>query len=60
MFGDGCIFPIVETGAPQLFVIERETQRSNKMQTGAGIRAKAYDISSVRWNFWLEKDQVKH
>ena len=50
---------IVESGPPQTAIRPFESKRSDQVQMGAGIRAKADDIACIWWNFRLEEHNVE-
>src|SRR6185369_11280734 len=58
--GDRGEFVIVQSGAYQLLVIQRKSQRLYKMQHGAGIGAEPDDVAGVRRNFRLIQNDVEH
>ena len=53
-------FPVIESGPAQLAIINFKTQRMNQVQGTAGIGAKAYDITGIRWYLGLVKHNMKH
>ena len=50
---DVSVLAIVETCAPELFVIELESKWMNQVQNHPGVGAKAYNIAGVGRNFRL-------
>ncbi len=50
--------PVVETGAAQLRVVQRESQRFDQVQARAGIDAQSHDVARIRWNFGLIQQHV--
>jgi len=52
-------FVIIQAGAPQAPILERESERLDKVQARSGIRAQPYDIARVRRDFRLIKNDMK-
>lgn len=46
---------VIETGAPELSMIEREAQRVNEMQLCARVRAQANNVAGVRRDLRLKQ-----
>ena len=59
---DACLSEVmvVETGAPELSVVEREAKRLDKVQPHAGIRRKTNNVARIRGNLGCEQDDVEH
>ena len=51
---------VVEPGAPNLRLVELETERTDQVQGRADVRAKPDDVARVRRNLRLIEDQVEH
>jgi MSHA biogenesis protein MshE len=51
---------VIQSGANQLFVLQRETERFDQMQMTAGIGAQPDDIAGIRRNLGLIQNHVKH
>jgi hypothetical protein len=52
------MLPVVETGALDLFLVEREAERLNQMQRGAGRQAGATDVAGVPVDFRMHENDV--
>ena len=51
---------IIQPGAQQLLVFQRETQGLDEVQPATGIGAQSDDIAGVGGNFRLVEDYVEH
>jgi hypothetical protein len=51
--------PVIEAGAFQRPVVDGESERLNKVKSGAGGKAKPPDVARVRRNLRLDEDDVK-
>jgi hypothetical protein len=51
---------VVQTGAAQFRVVQREAQRLDQVQSAAGIGAEPDDIAGVRRNLRLVEDDLEH
>src|SRR5450759_1675974 len=51
---------IIQPGAKQLFILQREAERFDQMQLATGIGAQADDIAGVRRNLRLVQNHAKH
>jgi hypothetical protein len=47
---------IIEPGAAHVFILERKSERMDKVQIGAGIGAQAYNIAGVLGDLRLIQD----
>ena len=56
----GGVLVVVEAGAAQARVVEREAQRLDQVQPRAGVRAQADDVAGVGRDFGLVEDDVEH
>jgi hypothetical protein len=54
------IFVIIQSGAPQLFIIQRKSEWPDQMQLRPGVGAQANDVPGIRRNLRLEEDHIKH
>ncbi len=50
---------VIEPGAPHAGIVEREAERFDQMQLGAGIGAQANDVAGVGRDFRLDQDDMK-
>jgi hypothetical protein len=53
-------FVIVEARAAHGFLVQRETQRPDQVQTAAAVGGEADDVARIAGNFRLKKNDVKH
>ena len=53
-------FPVIETGAPQLAVVELEAEWLNKVQPATGIGGQAHDITGIGGNFGFKQGDMQH
>ena len=54
------MFPVVQAGAPNLLFIERESERLDEVQRGAGGQATAAGVTGIPMNFRMDEDDVNH
>jgi len=52
--------PIVDTRAPQRFVIQTKSEPANQVQGGSGCSAKSGDVAGVRRNLRFPQSDVEH
>lgn len=57
---EGGILVVVQPGAAQALVVQFEADRLDQVQVTAAVGAQPYNIASIRRNFWLKEDDVKH
>ena len=53
-------FTVIQSGTPELAVLELKPQRPDQMQPATGVGAKTYDITGVRRYLRLVKYDMKH
>jgi hypothetical protein len=51
---------VVESGALEAGVVQREAERPDQVQARAGIGAKADDVAGVWGYFGLEQNHIQH
>ncbi len=60
VFPDAGEFVVIQPGAPQAAVIQRETQRLNQVKPHTGVGAQADDIAGVGGDLRLVEDDFQH
>ena len=57
---DRRIFVVVQARASHVFIVHRKAEGLDQMQFAASIGSEADDITGVRGDFRLYKDNIKH
>jgi len=57
---DGNFGPVIEPGAAQRLVIERKSERLDKIEMRAGCEAEPSNVSGIRRNLGFDQDDVQH
>jgi len=53
-------FVIIQAGADELLVFQREAERPDQMQLAAGVGAQADDVAGIRRDFRLVQNHMEH
>ena len=56
---DAQMFPIIETGALELAILNREAERLDQMERAPRRGAQACDVSGIRGNQRLDEDDLQ-